>query len=99
LESVNLTKNLLLTRQNLVQNLAQNKPKISQKKKLSAKATDSKENLTLHDWLSVFAWADENRSPDGKINQSAVVRHFATRKEGRLILYANFGDDKPLPEA
>ena len=38
-------------------------------------------NLTLYDWMTVFAYIDEH--PD--TSQDKIVKHFATRTEGVLI--------------
>jgi hypothetical protein len=51
--------------------------------KTSAKPAESnrRENLTLHDWLTVFKWMDDHPEE----TQKDVIDHFATRKEGALI--------------
>src|SRR5215510_3367577 len=51
--------------------------------KTSAKSLHPKkhENLTLHDWTTVFAFVDEH--PD--LSQDDIVRHFASKKDGALI--------------
>ncbi|KAG0693234.1 hypothetical protein DFH29DRAFT_965098, partial [Suillus ampliporus] len=41
---------------------------------------DGRKNLTLTDWLVVFAYIDEH--PD--LPQDHIVQHFKTRKEGML---------------
>lgn len=48
----------------------------------SAKASvsNTRDNLTLYDWLSIFAYID--RHPG--LGQAAIVMHFKTRKEGSL---------------
>ena len=49
----------------------------------SAKSIETKkcrENLTLHDWLTVFTFIDSH--PDTP--QERVVEHFKTRREGAL---------------
>jgi hypothetical protein len=44
--------------------------------------TSRRKNLTLNDWLMVFAYIDEH--PD--LPQDRIVQHFKTRKEGCLNL-------------
>jgi hypothetical protein len=45
-------------------------------------ATDTKcDNLTLQDWLTVFAFIDNH--PD--MSQQAIVHHFKTLKQGTLM--------------
>ena len=39
------------------------------------------ENLTLHDWITVFAFIDSHHD----ISQADVVSHFRTRQEGALL--------------
>jgi hypothetical protein len=46
----------------------------------SATKSKGRQNLTLHDWLTVFAYMDAH--PD--MGQGQIVQHFATRKEGTL---------------
>ena len=41
----------------------------------------SRENLTLHDWLTVFAYIDKHPTAP----QSDVVQHFATQHTGALV--------------
>ena len=41
-----------------------------------------RENLTLSDWMTVYAYVDTLPQP---INQGAVVKHFATRPERALL--------------
>ncbi|KAA1480006.1 hypothetical protein DENSPDRAFT_741482, partial [Dentipellis sp. KUC8613] len=41
----------------------------------------AKENLTLHDWLTVIAYHDQHQP----ISQAEVVQYFATRAEGILV--------------
>ena len=43
--------------------------------------TSSRENLTLHDWLTVFAYIDEHPTT----SQADVVQHFATKHTGALV--------------
>ncbi|KIJ51658.1 hypothetical protein M422DRAFT_157586 [Sphaerobolus stellatus SS14] len=40
-----------------------------------------RENLTLHDWLTVFAWIDEHPG----VKQEDIVQHFAIKTDGALI--------------
>ena len=40
-----------------------------------------RDNLTLHDWMVVFAFIDDH--PD--MGQEAVVKHFASKMDGVLI--------------
>lgn len=42
---------------------------------------DGWENLTLHDWLTVFRFIDDHPS----LVQANIVSHFKTRKEGALL--------------
>jgi len=51
--------------------------------KSSAQCIEKKarENLTLHDWLTVLQFVDEHPS----MSQQAIVKHFKTRAEGALI--------------
>ncbi|KAL0571808.1 hypothetical protein V5O48_010155 [Marasmius crinis-equi] len=58
-------------------------PKTRNAPKTSAKTTidNRRSNLTLHNWLTVFAWMKDY--PD--VSQEDVVNHFKTRKEGALI--------------
>ena len=44
-------------------------------------APSSRQNLTLHDWLRVVNWFDENQP----ISQEAAVQHFATLRDEALI--------------
>ena len=41
----------------------------------------ARENLTLHDWMTVFQFVDEHPS----MSQQAIVMHFKTQAEGALI--------------
>ena len=41
----------------------------------------ARENLTLHDWMTVLRFVDEHPS----MSQQAIVKHFKTRAEGALI--------------
>ena len=41
-----------------------------------------RENLTLFDWMTVYAYVDTLPQP---INQGEVVKYFATRPEGALL--------------
>ena len=41
-----------------------------------------RENLTLSDWMTVYAYVDTLPQP---INQGGVVKYFATRPEGALV--------------
>src|SRR5258706_14507026 len=41
-----------------------------------------RENLTLSDWMTVYAYVDTLPQP---VNQGAVVKFFATRPEGALL--------------
>ena len=41
----------------------------------------SRENLTLHDWMTVLQFVDEHPT----MSQQAIVKHFKTRAEGALI--------------
>ena len=41
-----------------------------------------RENLTLHDWMTVYSYVDSLPRP---INQGRVVRYFATRPQGALL--------------
>jgi len=43
--------------------------------------TKRKENLTLHDWMTVFAFIDKHPG----ISQDAIVNHFRHCAEGVLI--------------
>lgn len=43
--------------------------------------SSSRENLTLHDWLTVFAYIDEHPT----VSQVDVVEHFATQHTGALV--------------
>ena len=45
----------------------------------------ARENLTLFDWMTVFAYVDDLPHP---INQGEVVRHFATRREPGALLFS-----------
>jgi hypothetical protein len=57
------------------------KGKRTSKPKTSAKdSSNARKNLTLHDWLTVFAFIDEH--PD--VSQIGVVEHFASMKTGAL---------------
>ena len=38
-------------------------------------------NLTLHDWLTVFAYVDQHTG----MSQSEIVEHFHTRHKGTLV--------------
>ena len=51
--------------------------------KTSAKSLEksARENLTLHDWITVFAFIDSHRD----ISQANVVSHFRTQQEGALL--------------
>ena len=51
--------------------------------KTSAKPNEKshRENLTLHDWLTVFTYMDTHPN----MVQGDIVRHFATRIEGALV--------------
>jgi hypothetical protein len=40
-----------------------------------------KENLTLHNWMTVFAFMDMHKD----IQQVAVVEHFKMKKDGALF--------------
>jgi hypothetical protein len=40
-----------------------------------------KENLTLHDWMTVFAFIGMHKD----IQQVAIVEHFKTKKDGALF--------------
>ena len=42
----------------------------------------TRQNLTLFDWMSVYAYVDTLPQP---INQGEVVNHFATRPKGALL--------------
>ena len=46
--------------------------------KIKSKAT--RENLSLHDWLTVFAYIDKHPS----ISQGDIVGHFASKTNGSL---------------
>ena len=52
--------------------------------KSSAKSIEKtkRENLTLFDWMTVYAYVDSLPQP---INQGKVVKYFATRPEGALL--------------
>ena len=41
----------------------------------------TRENLTLHDWMTVFKFVDEHPT----MSQQAIVKHFETRLEGALV--------------
>ena len=58
------------------------KPAISGGPKTSAKPADSKkhQNLTLHNWMTVFAFVDKHPS----MSQLEIVQHFATKADGAL---------------
>ncbi|KIO06484.1 hypothetical protein M404DRAFT_484565 [Pisolithus tinctorius Marx 270] len=43
--------------------------------------TGTRENLTLHDWMTVFAYIDEHPS----VSQEDVVQHFAALHTGALV--------------
>ncbi|KIO03903.1 hypothetical protein M404DRAFT_94526, partial [Pisolithus tinctorius Marx 270] len=43
--------------------------------------TGTQENLTLHDWMMVFAYIDEHPNS----SQEDVVKHFATLQTGALV--------------
>ena len=60
----------------------QEKPK-KDAPKSSARRIEQKarENLTLHDWLTVLRFVDEHPA----MSQQAIVMHFKTRAEGALI--------------
>ena len=61
---------------------APRKPEAKDAPKTSArKITNKKENLTLHDWITVFNYIDEHQNA----SQDAIVKHFKTRVEGALI--------------
>ena len=48
----------------------------------SAKPTQEKrDNLTLHDWLTVFAYVDSHPS----MGQAAIVQHFRTTKDALIF--------------
>ena len=51
--------------------------------KSSAKSLEARQrsNLTLHDWLTVFAYIDSHPGQ----SQDIIVEHFKTRHEGALI--------------
>ena len=44
-------------------------------------AKQSRQNLTLLDWMTVFAYIDSHRD----MKQAAVVKYFRTRPSGHLI--------------
>lgn len=52
-------------------------PKTSAKPAISKK----RDNLTLHDWMSVYAFVDSHPG----MKQGKVVEHFMTRAEGALV--------------
>jgi hypothetical protein len=54
------------------------RPKSSAKR---AKTMSKRENLTLSDWLIVFAFIDNHPS----LSQDQVVRHFSEKADGALI--------------
>ena len=51
--------------------------------KTSAKSLEKSacENLTLHDWITVFAFIDSHHD----ISQANIVSHFRTQQEGALL--------------
>ena len=58
-------------------------PKDAVRKRTAATPVKSKKhkNLTLQDWMVVFAFMDEHPH----ISQGDVVRHFAAKKDGILV--------------
>jgi hypothetical protein len=44
-------------------------------------ATETHENLTLHDWMTVFAFIDAHPA----LGQTAVVEHFKSKAVGALV--------------
>ncbi|KAG6896097.1 hypothetical protein C0992_010348, partial [Termitomyces sp. T32_za158] len=62
------------------------KPQASSKKdapKTSAKPAQKKhrDNLTLHDWLTVFNFVDEHPT----LSQSDICNHFSSKLDGALV--------------
>lgn len=58
--------------------------KVNDAAKTSAKRLDKanhKDNLTLHDWLTVVRFADEHKD----LPQHAIVEHFQSKKDGALF--------------
>ena len=58
--------------------------KVKDVAKTSAKRLDKanhKDNLTLHDWLTVVRFADEHKD----LPQHAIVEHFRSKKDGALF--------------
>lgn len=51
--------------------------------KTTAIQSHTKENLTLHDWLSVVEFVDSNN-----FTQEEVVKHFANRKNGGALIFS-----------
>ncbi|KAF9044472.1 hypothetical protein BJ165DRAFT_1481421 [Panaeolus papilionaceus] len=61
-----------------------NQPRTSAKPPVHA--ANTKENLTLGDWLVVFGWIDaETKRRGGKVPQREIVEYFKNRREGALI--------------
>jgi hypothetical protein len=56
-------------------------PKAQSAPKTAVRTCTKKENLTLHNWITVFKWMDKNKSA----SQAAIVTYFATRHSGMLI--------------
>ena len=64
----------------------QQKPKVPIVKnapKTSAKIVKEKkhENLTLHDWMTIFAFIDEHP----EMTQGSIVKHFASKSNNALL--------------
>lgn len=57
------------------------KPKDAPKTSAQASSKHQRTNLTLHDWLTVVAFADDNP----QLNQHDIVEHFKNRKEDKLL--------------
>jgi hypothetical protein len=57
------------------------KPSLDGPATSAVKLGKPKENLTLHDWMTVFAFIDLHKD----LQQAAVVEHFRTKKDGALL--------------
>ena len=59
----------------------QEKPKKNALKSSACLRKKAHENLTLHDWMTVFQYVDEHSS----LSQQAIVKYFETKAKGALI--------------
>jgi hypothetical protein len=57
-------------------------PRTKDSIRTSAKtARNPKENLTLQDWITVFAFVDSHPN----LGQSAIIRYFRSKADGALV--------------